>query len=313
MRRLLPLLLAVQAGACGTEGVAYPAVPRCAEGDLRACTCPDGRGSTQFCRPDGVFDPCVCDEEGQPAEAASGGSQGQPPLRPEEDASRPGADVGLGNGNFDLGPLTVPDAAPRDGCIDPEYVTIGAIDLFKYEASHPLATPEAAFPGAQSQGLGPRAPGEPANPCSRPGVRPWHTIPWSDARDACERIGWRLCSEPELVRACEGSDGRDWTWGPIFDGAACNLRQVYLAPGAETASEAPTGHFPRCVSEEGAYDLSGNLWEWTSDETRYLGAGWRIVAERHREEDLVCRARGVAGAGYASPEVGFRCCRAAQP
>jgi hypothetical protein len=43
-----------------------------------------------------------------------------------------------------------------------------------------------------------------------------------------------------------------------------------------------------------------------------VGAGWRIVAERHHESDLVCTARGIAGEGFASADVGFRCCRDAR-
>jgi formylglycine-generating enzyme required for sulfatase activity len=204
-------------------------------------------------------------------------------------------------------------AMADDGCRAPATVRVEGTEIFTYEASHPLATSQAAYPGAISIGVGPSAPA--AGACSRAGVRPWHTVRWADAQAACEAVpspGWRLCRESELLRACEGEDGRDWTWGTIFDGAACNLRQVYQAPGAETSSEAPGGAFPGCVSQEGVFDLSGNLWEWTDAPTSYVGAGWRIVAERHHESDLVCTARGIAGVDFASADVGFRCCRDAR-
>ena len=308
--------------ALACEPLASPEVasPRCAAGERRDCHCLDGAPGTQPCAPEGLFQPCECGAGD--AQPASGGAAGEPgsggagrfdgrdpgaPGGPEH----PAADAFLGGEPPGAGADARTDE-PVDGCARPLATRIDGFDIFTYEASHPTATAFAAFPGALSTGLGPRAPGAQISPCSRPGVRPWHTISFPEASEACVRIGWRLCRESELIRACEGPDGRDWTWGTEFDGSVCNLRQVYLAPGAETSSEAPSGEFGACVSEEGCHDLSGNVWEWTDNETRYVGAGWRIVAERHHEADLVCTARGLAGPGFASADVGFRCCRDAR-
>jgi formylglycine-generating enzyme required for sulfatase activity len=202
----------------------------------------------------------------------------------------------------------------------PAFVTISAgarsWQMFTYEASHPLATAAAAFPGAVSTGPDHPAPAAPAEACARAGVRPWHTVTWAEADAACARIGWRLCTGDELRRACEGPEGHAYTWGDVFDGTACNLREAFT-DAAGTTSEAPSGRFPRCVSAEGAFDLSGNLWEWIAaeggDERTYQGAGWRIIPERHRDSDLTCaattRLTGGDAATYAHPDVGFRCCR----
>lgn len=192
--------------------------------------------------------------------------------------------------------------------------------IFAYEASHPLATADQAFPCAQSQGESFEAPDVETEPCSVAGVRPWHTVRWRDADRACRAIGWRLCSSGELHRACGGPQAHAYTFGPSFETGACNVREGFRPEGSEFASEAPTGHFPDCVSAEGAYDLTGNLWEWTDERNLddpdgrvYQGAGWKTVAERHRDTDLVCAVtsilNGFSAPSFARATVGFRCCR----
>lgn len=227
--------------------------------------------------------------------------------------------------------------APFTCADDPAYLTIetrrdGAsytYDIFTYEASHPLAVEDLAFPCASEVDesgalLSYQAPAA-AEACSVAGVRPWHTVTWDEADEACEAIGWRLCDDFELERGCTGGDGRRYTYGEIFrdGGEGCNVQQVYVAPGASTSSEAPTGSFEGCVSPDGVYDLNGNLWEWSADPLpndsrgrRYTGAGWKIIAERHQDEAQICQASsqvlGAFARTFKSNFVGFRCCRDAQ-
>lgn len=196
-------------------------------------------------------------------------------------------------------------------------------EIFQFEASHPLATDLLAFPCAVSDGgEGFEAPAVPTPACSVKGVRPWHSVDWNEATEACAQTGdgWRLCSSDELGRACEGPDATTYTWGDRFDASKCNLREVYRADGAERTSEAPTGEFPACRSPEGVYDANGNLWEWVSDRDNsdprrhtYLGAGWKIIAQRHDDSVQTCRTEtkvpGISGETYSSGFVGFRCCR----
>jgi hypothetical protein len=213
---------------------------------------------------------------------------------------------------------------------DPELVTIPAsdevhysFDIFKYEASHPLGTDTLAFPCAVSKGDTFEAPKQVTPACSRPGVRPWHSVRWEDADHACKAAGegWRLCTGGELLRACAGPQGYAYTFGGQFRSGVCNVREAYKG-GDGVATEAPTGDFDNCKSVEGAFDLTGNMWEWTDDRenndpsTRvFQGAGWRTIAERHRDTDLVCGVRnvlpGISARTYANPDVGFRCCRTA--
>ncbi len=195
-----------------------------------------------------------------------------------------------------------------------------AYEIFTYEASHPLATAERAFPCAASQGERFEAPDGPTQACSTPGVRPWHSVRWTDANDACESIGWRLCTGAELERACGGPSFTAYTFGPVFESGVCNIREAYRGSDTPFASVAPTGHFDECVSAEGAFDLTGNLWEWISDAPDndstghiYQGAGWKTIAERHRDINQVCSEQtqlmGTNGESFTGPFVGFRCCR----
>ena len=102
-----------------------------------------------------------------------------------------------------------------------------------------------------------------------------------------------------------------WTFGTQFVAGACNVREAFAASGMSFASEAPAGAFPRCMSADGAFDLTGNVWEWTDQPSTYQGAGWRTIAERHRDDDLVCSAQTVIRdtPGFANADLGFRCCR----
>ncbi len=201
----------------------------------------------------------------------------------------------------------------------PETIQIGGVEIFKYEASHPLATESSAFPCAQSRGDIIEAPLEETEPCSQPGVRPWHSVNYAEAQAACEAIGWRLCSAEELERACRGSQDSAYTWGDSFRAEACNLRNLYKDPESDEGftSESPTGYYSECISAEGLYDLSGNLWEWVFKEDEHLrrqGAGWMLIPQQHHDENLICAAQlslPTLIQDYASPDTGFRCCRAA--
>ena len=124
---------------------------------------------------------------------------------------------------------------------------------------------------------------------------PWHSVRWEDADAACDQIGWRLCTRDELGRACGGADETLYTFGAEFQNGACNVRDAYRAVGEDFSSMSPAGHFAECRSSDGVFDLTGNLWEWSSERDEadgaarfYHGAGWKTIAERHRDTDQAC-------------------------
>jgi formylglycine-generating enzyme required for sulfatase activity len=84
-------------------------------------------------------------------------------------------------------------------------------------------------------------------------------IPWSYARNYCEWAGLQLPSEAQWEKAASGADGRMYPWG---DEAPTELQ------GNFNFSSGPTdvGSYPAGASPYGAYDMAGNVWEWTVDE-----------------------------------------------
>jgi formylglycine-generating enzyme required for sulfatase activity len=98
-----------------------------------------------------------------------------------------------------------------------------------------------------------------ANPNCK-GITESHKLPWRNitqlqAQDACQRVGKRLPSASEWYKAALGTPDMQQGW----DEDSCNVASN-RADGV-----APSGSGMRCVSEVGAYDMVGNVWEWVSD------------------------------------------------
>lgn len=88
--------------------------------------------------------------------------------------------------------------------------------------------------------------------------RPRENLTWFEARDYCAQRGGRLPTEAEWEYAARGPDSLLYPWGSelvaenlVFDQNSNN----------ETAD---VGSKPGGVSWVGAYDLSGNVFEWVS-------------------------------------------------
>jgi formylglycine-generating enzyme required for sulfatase activity len=112
-----------------------------------------------------------------------------------------------------------------------------------------------------------------------------HPVVYVDLDDARAYAAWcgkRLPTEPEWQAAAQGTDGREWPWGNVFDAAKCN-------PGGGTL---PVRALPEGRSPAGCHQMSGNVWEWTEGErddghTRFAilrggswfkaeGSGWYV-------------------------------------
>jgi len=93
--------------------------------------------------------------------------------------------------------------------------------------------------------------GEPEQPRER--------ITWEEARAYCEIRGARLPTEAEWEYAARGPSAFEYPWGNSFvDWKVVYAGNSYNHP-RDVGSRAPG------ASWVGAYDLSGNVWEWVND------------------------------------------------
>lgn len=126
--------------------------------------------------------------------------------------------------------------------------------------------------------------------CSKGGVLPWTGGSFSEAEAACAARGpgYRLCTAPELEKACRGAASTLYPYGATYDGLTCN--------GADQPMQGilPTGQLAACVvAGAQVFDLSGNAAEWTTTQTNALPAPGRIFQ--------------LHGGSYLSPSLGLAC------
>ncbi|MEM6962322.1 MAG: SUMF1/EgtB/PvdO family nonheme iron enzyme, partial [Myxococcota bacterium] len=153
--------------------------------------------------------------------------------------------------------------------------------IYAYEASRPGAT--ASDAGVST-----------SRACSQPGVLPWTTLGYSAAASACANAGHRLCTAAEWSAACSGAGTTTYPYGNSYQANICNGADFDSIPGAmvdHITSE--TGGFAGCVSDSGAFDLSGNVKEWTDDSRGTTSNGTPIYVIR--------------GGSHESPELGLSC------
>lgn len=133
---------------------------------------------------------------------------------------------------------------------------------------------------------------------SRAGVQPWKGATFATAGDACAAVGKRLCTDGEWVAACQGSETRLYPYGQLYAGTTCHGLN---AP--PTSGPVATGLFSGCVSQDGVFDMSGNVEEWSSDR-RVRGGAFNDV-----QNNLKCTSADAAvNPTLAQDSVGFRCC-----
>lgn len=119
---------------------------------------------------------------------------------------------------------------------------------------------------------------------NREGAIPEVFVTWYESKEACEKLGKRLCGDDEWTLACEGPERLPYTYGWARDATKCNIDKPWIQPNdgilkagsegaiaeelARLSQRVPSGSMPGCVSPFGVKDMGGNVDEWTRNVTR---------------------------------------------
>ena len=163
---------------------------------------------------------------------------------------------------------------------------------------------------------------------SAPGAVPQGYINEVDAQAACTEAGKRLCSRAEWEAACMGSNDNTYPYGEVRVPGECNDARAQH-PAVEyfgtsdpwiwselghpcisqlDASLALTGSYEGCVTEDGIFDMMGNLHEWVDDPAGTFKGGFYVDTVINGEGCLyTTTAHDVTHWDYST---GFRCCAA---
>ena len=203
---------------------------------------------------------------------------------------------------------------PATGTCPDDMVAAGSLCVDKYEASLIDASDAPAdSTTCNADGSNCADDSDATTPVNSPifaqsvaGVLPANAPSWFQAAIACANVGKRLPSSAEWQMAAAGTNGAD-----------CN------AAGGALAN---TGASPNCVSTAGAFDMVGNLWEWTADLTP-ADVGGIVTSGGTSAQTSIAAGFGdshagldptpgtdtmfipSAGAIAANPVFGFRCVR----
>lgn len=163
---------------------------------------------------------------------------------------------------------------------------------------------------------------------NRVGEKPTVFVTWYEAKAACQSVGKRLCERAEWTLACEGPKRAPYPYGWERLPSPCNVgRPVEEADPKKLINPVtrkaeierlwqadPIGSHPNCESAFGAFDMVGNVDEWTDNSAEgggtvvssLNGGYWGPVRNTCR---LTTKTHGPEFQFY---QIGFRCCAEAR-
>ena len=121
-------------------------------------------------------------------------------------------------------------------------------------------------------------------------------VTWFQANDYARWVGGRLPTEAEWEYVCRGSTGRVYSWGD--DSPNVGRLNYKESQGASTV---PVGSYP--ASANGLYDISGNVWEWTSS----LYMDYPYSLDGGQEQPIARGPRSLRGGSYVDAFNSVRC------
>lgn len=86
---------------------------------------------------------------------------------------------------------------------------------------------------------------------------PRDNVTWVEAKAFCESLGMRLPTEVEWEWAASGPDNLNWPGGDIYEPG-------FIIQAGNATLAAAVGQFSQGASWVGAFDMAGNVREWTS-------------------------------------------------
>ena len=137
------------------------------------------------------------------------------------------------------------------------------------------------------------------------GDHPAHSMIWYAAKLFCEVIGARLPTEAEWEKAARGTDGRRYTWGDRFVSGWTNINDRNESTGLDEKNTSAVGAYPNDQSPYGAYDMVGNVREWTSD---WFSYHYHYVVQRENPtgpNPPTNRGKTVRGSSYSNSNVSY--------
>ena len=165
-----------------------------------------------------------------------------------------------------------------------------------------------------------------ASAVSLRGADPQGYISQVQAASACATAGKRLCTDAEWLRACRGPTGTTYPYGNTREPGTCNDARtvhpavelygttdswIYAHLDSPCLNQLPdglghTGDHAGCVTAEGAYDMMGNVHEWTADPAGTFRGGYYVDTVLNGDGCLY--ATTAHDASYWDYSTGFRCC-----
>lgn len=168
---------------------------------------------------------------------------------------------------------------------------------------------------------------------SVPGVYPQGYISGTQALDACERSGKRLCRPDEWRNACMGPKGTVFPYGNAHEVGRCNdngrSSMRFFNPQLDGKPQhrwmwgyggnmvdprlnqlegtlTRTGERSGCTNEYGVFDMVGNLHEWVDDPAGTFQGGYYL--DTHMNGDGCYYRTTAHPMSHLDYSTGFRCC-----
>lgn len=166
----------------------------------------------------------------------------------------------------------------------------------------------------------------PPRALSRKDAVPQAYISGTQAAAACAAAGKRLCTDTEWQRACRGPSSTTYPYGNTRMPGVCNDARakhpaveyfgttdpvIFSMLSHPCLDQLPdsldrAGANPGCVTAEGAFDMMGNLHEWTSATAGTFRGGFYVDTVQNGNGCLY--ATTAHDTSYSDYSTGFRCC-----